>query len=100
MTRSFTKSFALGASLLLGTLACSSGETAADGDTTPIAATPATSDRARTAASLANAIAANPSAADSILKAGGHTRESFEALMYEIAADSAMSAAYAAAKSR
>ena len=57
-------------------------------------------DRARAAALVANAIAANPSAADSILTAGGHTRDSFERLMFEIAADSAMSAVYASAKTR
>lgn len=68
-------------------------------DTTAAADTTAAG-RARTAAAVANAIETNPAAADSILRAAGHTAEEFEALMYDIAADSAMSAAYAAAKSR
>ena len=55
--------------------------------------------RARAAAAVANAIAAKPSAADSILRAAGYTPEEFEQLMYDIAADSAMSAAYTTAKS-
>jgi hypothetical protein len=41
---------------------------------------------------------ANPSRADSLLSAAGYTVESFERLMYEIAADSAQAAAYAAAR--
>lgn len=57
-------------------------------------------DRARTAATIANAIAARPLAADSILKANNHTRESFQRLMFDIAADSAMSAVYASVKNR
>jgi hypothetical protein len=55
-------------------------------------------DRATQAAAIANAIAAKPASADSILKANGYTAESFETLMYEIASDSAMSVAYASAK--
>lgn len=68
-------------------------------DTTAVADASST-ERARTAAAVADAIAANPSAADSILTAAGYTRESFQRLMYEIAADSGMSAAYASAKTR
>ena len=56
------------------------------------------SDDPAVAAATAKAIEASPAAADSILKAAGHTQESFEKLMYDIAADSAKSAAYAAAK--
>ena len=56
--------------------------------------------RVTTAAAVSNAIAANPAAADSILKANGYTAEEFQRVMYEIASDSAQSAAYAAAKSR
>lgn len=84
----------------LGALACGRGdETAADTSATAAvtAATPAEA-RGQTAAALANAIAANPAAADSILRAAGHDRDSYQALMYEIAADSASSAAYAAAR--
>ena len=61
--------------------------------------TAATADRATKAAAVSDAIAANPAAADSILTANGWTREQFQQEMYEIAADSAQSAAYAAAKS-
>ena len=55
-------------------------------------------DRTVTAARVSDAIKARPAAADSILRANGYTRESFEREMYEIAADSARSAAYVAAK--
>ncbi|HWE40875.1 MAG TPA: hypothetical protein VG432_00085 [Gemmatimonadaceae bacterium] len=84
--------------LLVATVACAGGEKKAD--TTAVAAAPAAAanDRARTAASVANAIEANPAKADSILEAAGYTRDSFQRAMYEIAADSAMSADYAAAK--
>ena len=88
------------AAALLGVLACGRGDEAPDTSaamSTDTAATPAEA-RARTAAALANAIAAQPAAADSILSAGGYTRDSYQALMYEIAADSASSAAYAAAR--
>ena len=84
-------------------VSCARGGDDADTDTAAAAAAPAAdpnADRARTAASVANAMAANPAAADSILRAAGYTREGFEALMYEIAADSAMSATFAAAKTR
>ena len=84
--------------LLLATAACASGEKKSD--TTAVTTTSAApaNNRARTAASVANAIEANPAKADSILKAAGFTRDSFQQAMYEIAADSAMSADYAAAK--
>ena len=55
-------------------------------------------DRTVTAAHVSNAIKAHPAAADSILRANGYSRESFEREMYDIAADSARSAAYVAAK--
>jgi hypothetical protein len=70
-------------------------------DTAGATAAPLTSPAASTpeqAAAVSNAIAANPAAADSILKANGHTPESFEQLMFRIAADSASAATYAAAK--
>lgn len=83
--------------LLLATAACAGGEKKSDSTAVATASTPG-NDRARTAASVANAIEANPAKADSILKAAGYTRDSFQQAMYEIAADSAMSADYAAAK--
>jgi 5,10-methylene-tetrahydrofolate dehydrogenase/methenyl tetrahydrofolate cyclohydrolase len=73
--------------------ACARAETGTD---TTAAAT--TADPVVTAAATAKAIEANPAATDSILTAAGYTRESFQQLMYDIAADSAKAAAYAAAK--
>lgn len=54
--------------------------------------------RAGEAARVTKAMEANPAAADSILAAAGYTRDSFQQLMYDIAADSAASASYEAAK--
>lgn len=85
---------------LLGVLACGRGDETADTSAAlpaDTAATPAEA-RGRAAATLANAIAAKPESADSILSAAGHDRDSYQALMYEIAADSASSAAYTAAR--
>ena len=89
----------IAAAVLVTTLGCARGDRS-DADTTAdsAAATGSTADRARRAATVANAIAANPASADSILQAAGFTRDSFQQAMYEISADSAMSAAYAAAK--
>ena len=86
-----------GAVLLLAAIGCGGGGEKTD-TTVVVATSPA--DRAVAAAALANAIAANPAAADSILQAAGYTPAGFQELMYEIAADSAMSAAYAAARAR
>jgi len=91
------RAWRFGAVLLLAAIGCGQGGEKAD--TTVSVATSAT-DRAVTAAAVANAIAANPSAADSILQAAGYTPAGFQELMYDIAADSAMSAAYAAARAR
>jgi hypothetical protein len=74
--------------------ACAKGDSS--GDTSAAAST--TMDANAKAAMVSDAIAANPSKADSILTANGYTKESFEREMYEIAADSSRSAAYAAAK--
>ena len=74
--------------------ACARAENAADST----AATTTPADPVVAAAATAKAIEANPAAADSILTAAGYTRESFQQLMYDIAADSAKAAAYAAAK--
>jgi len=46
------------------------------------------------AVALAKALEANPMAADSVLAANGMTRAGLDSLMYTIAADSALSAAY------
>ena len=89
----------LAVGVMLGALlgcARDTGNADTAGATTTAVAAPA--DSATAAAAISNAVAANPSAADSILRANGHTPESFERLLYEIAADSAMSARYVAAK--
>lgn len=46
------------------------------------------------AVAVARAIRAQPTAADSILAAHDLTRDAFDALMYDIAADSALARAY------
>lgn len=50
------------------------------------------------AVTLANDIAATPANADTILEAAGMDRESFEALLYEIAKDPDLSKSYAIAR--
>lgn len=75
--------------VLLAAAGCSRGQSASDATA---------SDPVVKAAMTANAIKARPAAADSILAASGYTRDSFQKLMYEIAADSTKSATYAAAK--
>lgn len=75
-----------GAVLLLAT-ACT--RPAAD-----IAERAPTMSSASRAVSVARAIRANPARADSILTAHELTRAGFDALMYQIAADSALARAY------
>lgn len=89
------KYLSIGVAVLLASAACTSGEKRSD---TLVSTTPSHADRARTAANVANAIAANPTKADSILTANGYTRDSFQKAMYEIAADSAASAIYESVK--
>jgi len=87
-----------GAALLLAAAAgCGRGGEKTD---TTVAVATSAADRAVAAAAVANAIAANPAAADSILSEAGYTPDGFQQLMYQIAADSAMSASYAAARTR
>jgi hypothetical protein len=87
------------AGLLLTATGCTSDETpAADTTAATAGAQAGASERAVTAARVADAIARSPNAADSILSAAGYTPESWERLMYDIAADSAEAAAYAAAR--
>jgi hypothetical protein len=86
------------AALLMATGCGTDERPASDGTDTMAGAGAGTSERAVSAAQIADAIARAPNAADSILSAAGHTTESFERLMYEIAADSAAAAAYAAAR--
>ena len=81
--------------LLAVSLAC-----ADDSDSGATTADTTLGGRARAAAAVADAIRARPEAADSILRAAGYTAEEYGQLMYDIAADSAMSAAFTAARSR
>jgi hypothetical protein len=82
------KTLLIGA-LLIAAAGCASSDKSSDATA---------SDPVIKAATTAKAIDAQPAAADSILTAAGYTRDSFQKLMYEIAADSAKSVAYAAAK--
>lgn len=81
------------AAFLVAATACA----AADSDGTK-SEPPTNADRAASAAATANAIALHPAVADSVLRAAGFTRDAFETLLYEIAADSAMSVEYTRAK--
>ena len=49
------------------------------------------------AVAVAQAVRANPAAADSILAAHGLTRDGFDSLMYDVAADAQRAQAYAEA---
>lgn len=51
-------------------------------------------------ATVANAIEAQPGAADSILAAHDMTRAAFDSLVYEVAADPTLTAAYEEARTR
>ena len=55
-------------------------------------------DKAVKAAKIADAIAANPDQMESILEEHGMTTDEFEALLYEISEDEALSNAYEAAR--
>lgn len=59
-------------------------------------AAPAVSADVTLALTVANGIQAAPAMADSILQANGLTRAGFDSLLYKIAADSTLSAQYAA----
>lgn len=61
---------------------------------------PAVPEKAAKAAALAKELEANPDDADAILKSHGMTQQQFEDLMFEIAADEALSEAYARARAR
>ena len=77
-------------------VSCAGGETTSDSATA--ATSSAATDTVAAAAATARAIEANPAGADSILKASGYTVESFQQLMYDIAADSSKAAAFASAR--
>jgi hypothetical protein len=72
---------------------CGTEQPQAETDTTPAAE--ALPPEVARAVAVARGIEANPAAADSILAAHGLTVAGLDSLMYVIAADSALSAAYA-----
>ena len=75
------------------------GEAAKQQDTaTPMTQQAALTPDVQLAATVARAIDAEPARADSILSAHGLTRAGLDSLMYAIAADSAKTAAYTAAR--
>ena len=88
--------------MILGTLvlvACGqkAGNTA-DTAAPRTAAAPAVPPEVQKAAAVRSGIAAAPDKADSVLAANGLTIAGFDSLMYRIAADSALRAAFASAR--
>ena len=77
------------------------GDRAAD-TTTPVATpvAPATPTEVERAVAVKRGIDAAPDKADSVLSANGLTAAGLDSLMYRIAADSALRAAYASASTR
>ncbi|PRP99059.1 hypothetical protein ENSA5_29010 [Enhygromyxa salina] len=67
------------------------------GDDDPVEA-PSLDPKVEQAVNVANSIASDPGAADSILEEAGLDRQSFEALLYEIARDPELSKSYAVAR--
>jgi len=82
----------LGATLMLAT-ACGRPK----GDAAEATAKPSLVKGVDLAVATAQAIRAEPLATDSILEVHGLTRASFDSLMYDIAADSALARSYAEA---
>jgi hypothetical protein len=80
---------------LLATAACGGTKEEAPATSTEAPALPPDVNQAIT---LSKAIAANPAAADSIFAANNLTAAGFDALLYNIAADSVKSALYNAAR--
>lgn len=74
--------------------ACGGSESS---DTVEIAAAPVSPD-VTLALTVADGIQAAPAMSDSILQANGLTRAGFDSLLYKIAADSTLSAQYAAGR--
>ena len=90
---------ALGGMALLVAACRGGGEEAKQQDTsTPVAQQAVLTPDVQLAVTLARAIDAAPASADSILSANGLTRDGLDSLMYVIAADSAKTAAYSAAR--
>ncbi len=84
----------LGAAVLI---ACGESQPAADQAAQEMTSPPAW---VGSVARVANAIERTPAAADSILAANDMTRAAFDSLMYEVAADPALTAAYEALRTK
>ena len=82
---------------LLAAVAAGCGDAPDTGDEAVTPAAPAWVD---SVAAVADAIEARPGAADSILGAHGMRRARLDSLLYEIAADPALTAAYQEARGR
>jgi hypothetical protein len=86
------------AALLCGACAGSGEDSTAMPEDTAAAIQPMMAPDVQLAVTVARAIDAAPASADSILSANGLTQDGLDSLMYAIAADSAKSAAYTAAR--
>src|SRR5262245_18708804 len=84
----------LGAVLALAGCSSDNGTTATPGAPVHNTLTSAQQAKVNKAATIAASIQASPDNADAILRQNGMTEQQFEDLMYEIAADPAMSEAY------
>ena len=102
MLRNMTRVAAL--ALILAGSACSGQpgrQTGENGTTAGVAGSSAQeNDRVQMAARIAREIQADPENAEAILDRHGKTKEEFEALLYEIAAEPELSRAYNAAMAR
>ena len=86
------------AALLFGACAGTGEDSTAMSEDTAAAIQQTMAPDVQLAVTVARAIDAAPASADSILSANGLTRDGLDSLMYVIAADSAKTAAYAAAR--
>ncbi len=88
--------------LLFALAACGGGETAApspvQGDVAPTATTPSTDVVRLARAARGLAAATDDAGAAAALQAEGYTVETYEAVLYDVAADPAQSAAFQAAR--
>jgi hypothetical protein len=75
--------------------ACGTDQRQGESEPAPAATADVLPPEVATAVAVARGLEANPAAADSILAANGLTAAGLDSLMYVIAADSVLSAAYA-----
>ena len=92
MTRGLIGCLAVAGFLAAG---CGTEQQQAETESAPMAAAEALPPEVARAVAVARGIEANPAAADSVLAANGLTMAGLDSLMYVIAQDSALSAAYA-----